>query len=84
MIRQIVTDFNPGIIPAFWEGYMVITLLILVAYLLHFLPNSLTVYAKRGYTALPSFVQALVLAIVLFIVIQTRQSDLVPFVYLQY
>ncbi len=28
--------------------------------------------------------QALLLAAVLFVVVQTRQSDLVPFIYLQY
>jgi hypothetical protein len=33
---------------------------------------------------MPLLAQALILAIVLFAVIQTRQSELVPFVYLQY
>lgn len=84
MVGQIVTSFNPEVIPAFWEGYMVIVIIIAAAYLLHFLPSSLTVRVRKAYVALPVVAQALVLALVLFIVIQTRQSDLVPFVYLQY
>ncbi|MDE5940987.1 MAG: MBOAT family protein [Muribaculaceae bacterium] len=84
MATQIFTAFNPSVIPAFWEGYMLITLLIAGAYLMHFLPRSLTERVKGAYIALPLVWQALVLALVLFIVIQTRQADLVPFVYLQY
>lgn len=84
MTTQILTAFNPAVIPAFWEGYMGITLLIIGAYVMHFLPRSLTDRAKSGYIALSPLWQAIILALALFLVIQTRQADLVPFVYLQY
>lgn len=84
MFSRIVTDFNPKVIPAFVEGYMTITVIIVTAFVIHFLPRSLTRWTMGRYIALPLIAQALILAAVLFIVIQTRQSDLVPFVYLQY
>ena len=84
MTTQILTAFNPAVIPAFWKGYMGITLLIIGAYVMHFLPRSLTDRAKSGYIALSPLWQAIILALALFLVIQTRQADLVPFVYLQY
>ena len=84
MTTQILTAFNPAVIPAFWKGYMGITLLIIGAYVMHFLPRSLTDRAKSGYIALSPLLQAIILALALFLVIQTRQADLVPFVYLQY
>ncbi|MDE7126063.1 MAG: MBOAT family protein, partial [Muribaculaceae bacterium] len=54
------------------------------AMIFHFLPSRLTSRTIARFSLLPVTVQAIILAIVLFIVIQTRQSDLVPFVYLQY
>ncbi len=38
----------------------------------------------KVYSTLPVIAQSVILAAVLFIVIQTRRSELVPFVYLQY
>ena len=38
----------------------------------------------RVYAEMPLALQALLLSAVLFLVIQTRQTDLVPFIYLQY
>lgn len=84
MVTQIATDFNPQIIPSFIESYPMIILAIAGAMILHFLPSRYTSRTIAMYSGTPMFVQALILACVIFLVIQTRQSDLVPFVYLQY
>lgn len=84
MTHQILFDFNPGVIVSFLEGYSMIVVAIVGALIFHFLPSRWTTRAIARFALTPLLVQALVLALVLFIVIQTRQSDLVPFVYLQY
>jgi len=84
MVTQIATNFNPQIIPSFIESYPMIILAIAGAMILHFLPSRYTSRTIAMYSGTPMFVQALILACVIFLVIQTRQSDLVPFVYLQY
>lgn len=84
MCHQITHNFNAQVITAFIEGYLFIVIAIVAAYMMHFLPESWTRWGIRQYSALPTVIQAIILALVLFLVIQTRQSDLVPFVYLQY
>lgn len=81
---QIFTDFHPDIIPQFIQGYIVIVLAMAGGYMLHFSPKSWTGGFTRAYTAMPLMAQAVLLSIIIFLVIQTRQSDLVPFIYLQY
>ncbi len=84
MGTQIINDFHFDILPQFVEAYLLIVVAIFGALLMHFLPSSWTESLKRRYTAMPLLVQTIVLCIIIFLVIQTRQSDLVPFVYLQY
>lgn len=82
--RRIFTDFRPQVIPSFVEAYLLITCLIAGAYVMHYLPRRHTDALKRRFDATPLLLQAAILAIAIFIIIQSRQADLVPFVYLQY
>ena len=84
MTHQIFHDFHPEIATQFLSAYAVIMVLIGIGFALHFSPSSWRKKVLGGYIAMPILVQALVLALVLFLVIQTRSSELVPFVYLQY
>ena len=63
---------------------MMIVIAIAAGLLMHFSPRSWSVGATRALTAMPLMVQGLILAMIIFFVIQTRQSELVPFIYLQY
>lgn len=84
MATAVLTNFHADVAPQFLSGYTLIVVAIAAGFILHFLPSA----AKRGlkgvYAALPLVLQALVLAAVIFLVIQTRQSDLVPFIYFKY
>ena len=54
------------------------------ALLMHFVPTRWTGTLKKKYEQTPLLVQAIVLALVIFVVIQARQSDIMPFIYFQY
>ena len=84
MARQIFTDFRPGVAAQFAEAYLMIVAALAAGYFLHFTPRTWTTGAVRVYAEMPLMAQAVLLSVVLFLVIQTRQSDLVPFIYLQY
>jgi len=84
MATQIFTEFHPDVAIQFVEGYASIVIAMFFALVMHFLPHSWSVRTSDVYVALPAFVQAVILSVVIFIVIQTRQTDLVPFIYLQY
>lgn len=84
MGKAVVTNFHLDVAPQFVAGYTMIVVAIVAGFVLHFLPGSATRWAKRAYDWMPLVVQALILAAVIFLVIQTRQSDLVPFIYFKY
>ncbi|MCX4264854.1 MAG: MBOAT family protein [Muribaculaceae bacterium] len=84
MGSQILGDFHMSVLPQFVEGYMLIVGALVVSMVAHFTPRSWTTGTAKIYDVLPIAFQAAVLAIVIFLVIQTRQSEIVPFIYLQY
>ncbi len=84
MFSQIFTDFHLSVAPQFVEGYILIVLALGVGIIAHMSPRAWTAGASQAYIALPAVWQALLLASVIFLVIQARQSELVPFIYLQY
>ena len=84
MAVQVWQDFHIDVAPQFIESYLMIVAAIGLGYVMHFTPKSWTTGTIRIYNAMPVIAQAIFLAAVLFVVIQARQSELVPFVYLQY
>lgn len=84
MGTQIFTNFHIDVAPQFIEGYLMIVLVIFGAMLMHFAPSRWTAKLKSVYAGLPLILQGLVLALIIFIVIQARQSDIMPFIYFQY
>jgi len=84
MYTQITTDFHLSVAPQFVASYAMIVTAIAGGLLLHFAPSRWTRAATRAFAATPTAAQGLLLAAVLFMVIQARSADIVPFIYLQY
>lgn len=81
---QIFSDFHLSVAPQFAAGYAMIVAAMCAGLLMHFAPTRWTGGATRAFAALPLAAQGVLLAAVLFFVIQARSSDLVPFLYLKY
>ncbi len=56
----------------------------LAGYVLHMTPSRWASGVKAGFIKSPLLVQTILLAAVVYAVIQVRSSDIVPFIYLQY
>lgn len=84
MWHQIFNDFHLSVAPQFVEGYFSIVILMLIGYVVHVMPSRFTKRIQTAFENYPIIAQAIILAIVVFVVIQVRQSDIVPFIYLQY
>lgn len=84
MMTAIVYNFHGEIAPQFLAGYPLVVAAIAAALVLHFLPKSWSAFSMNVFHSMKPFLQALVVAIVIFIVIQARSSDLVPFIYMKY
>lgn len=82
--EQIIGNFHIDIAGQFVESYMMIVVAMSLGYIAHMTPKSWSAGASQVYVSMAAVWQALLLAAVLFVVVQTRQSDLVPFIYLQY
>lgn len=84
MAHQIFNDFHLSVAPQFIVGYFGIILAMFLGYVMHLAPKDWSNSAKKRFTATPLIVQMLILAIVIVLIIQVRQSDIVPFIYFQY
>lgn len=84
MWSQLTGNFHINVIPQFVSGYIMVVIIMAGAYIMHFAPERWTNGLKTAYGNMPLIIQALVLGAVLFLIIQTRQSDIMPFIYFQY
>ena len=84
MITQICSNFNPQLLPQFLEGYPLVSALMVGGFVLHFLPTAWNGKAESlaGRTPLP--VQAIALALMIFIVVQVKGSEVQPFIYFKF
>lgn len=84
MVTQIGTDFHLSVAPEFIHAYILVVAAIILGFFLHFSPWKWMDHLKEKYRRTSIVVQAIIFAFVLFIIIQVRQSEIVPFIYLQY
>ena len=84
MVSQIATQFHPEVFMQFIAGYPTVTLAIVAGYLLHYTPHRWAEGACSVLERTPLVVKAVVFALFIFLVLQVRSSELVPFIYLQF
>jgi len=84
VITQIFSKFNPQIALEVITAYKPVFLLFVIGYMLHFLPISLTQKTQLAVAKSPSFVQALILVSVIWLIIQTKSANIQPFIYFQF
>jgi len=84
MFNQMFFHFTPQIFVEFVKGYWAVLMLIVVGYLLHFLPHSFDLAAERWTTQLPLAGKAIIVLLVIVITIQTKSSSIQPFIYFQF
>lgn len=84
MARQIATQFHPEVFMQFIEGYPTVTLAIVAGYLLHYTPHRWAEGICGMLERTPLVAKAVIFALFIYLVLQVRSSELVPFIYLQF
>ena len=84
MLTQIVTNFHPEIFGQFVSGYKTVFLLMVLGYIAHFIPKRVEQYCQDRITRSPLVMQALLLALAVFVVVQFRSAGVQPFIYFQF
>ena len=84
VISQIVTHLSPQVFPEFVAGYKIVFMLMVVGYVLHFIPKSIEVKAEQAVTNMPLAVKTFLLIGMIVLVIQTKSAGIQPFIYFQF
>lgn len=84
MLGQITAAFQPELLPQIAQAYPWVFALMGLAFLLHYLPDRLYGFLEKIYTQSPAILQSLVLALVIWIVIQAGGAEVVSFIYYQF
>jgi D-alanyl-lipoteichoic acid acyltransferase DltB (MBOAT superfamily) len=84
ILNQITSNFKGELFTQLLTGYQAVFLLMALGYAIHFIPVKFEDKIKKGITISPSFVQAALLAIMIYLVYQTRSAEVQPFIYFQF
>lgn len=84
MIKQIFSSFHPELFGQLVSGYWKVFLLMALGFALHWCPDRWQNACSNTVTRMPLIMQALLIIIVIFIVIQIKSSDIQPFIYFQF
>jgi len=84
MVYQIIAQFNAQVFLEFVVGYKAVLFLMLLGYVLHFLPATSEQKAETWVTQLPLAGKATLLIAIIVLVIQTKSASIQPFIYFQF
>ncbi len=84
MLTQITTSFHPEIISDFIKGYPYVLMLMVLGYILHFIPSDIENYTQKLVIKSPFVLKVSYLLAIIFIVIQIKSSEIQPFIYFRF
>lgn len=84
MLSQIFDFFHAEVFIQFAEKLPIILGLIILGYILHFMPTKIENAIKKLIVTLPWYFQAVLMVIVIWIVAQFKSADIAPFIYFQF
>lgn len=84
VMKQIASNFHPEVFLQFVSNYPQVLGLMLLGYLLHFVPDRIESLVAVRFKESHFVLQSLALAVIIWLTIQTRSADLQPFIYFQF
>lgn len=84
MLKQIFNNFNFKLIPEVISGYCAVFVLMALGYALHMMPRRWELLCERLLTRANIFVVSGALAVVIWVIMQIKSSEIQPFIYFQF
>lgn len=84
MLSKIFTEFHGETIVQFLVGYPVVSTMIVVGFILHFLPDSWEKAVSNRVIKSPLLIQAIIFILLIILVVQVKSSEIQPFIYMQF
>jgi hypothetical protein len=84
LLGQIASNFGWEQVPAMIMAYHKVFLVIILGFVLHWLPGAFKTNWTNRFIASPVYVKALISTLVVFVVYQSLSADLQPFIYFRF
>jgi alginate O-acetyltransferase complex protein AlgI len=84
MLSQILFSFNGQILFEFLSGYKTVMLLILIGFILHFIPEHIELKTRERLVRSHFILKAAWMLAIIILVIQTKSAAIQPFIYFQF
>jgi D-alanyl-lipoteichoic acid acyltransferase DltB (MBOAT superfamily) len=84
MVQQILFSFNGGVFAQWVAGYSNVFILILLGFVLHFIPTEIDHKVEKFIAWLPWPGKSFALAAIIWLIIQVKSADILPFIYFQF
>lgn len=84
MLHRIGTEFTPQLIPQIIQGYYKVWLMMIFGFITHWLSYNFKDKWRDKFIDLPHWSQALISAVIIFVIYQSICSDMVAFIYFQF
>lgn len=84
MLGQISGAFRAAILPQVLQAYPWFFVLAVFGFIFHFFSKRLYLYIESRFTNSPAYIQSMVLALAIWVVIQASGADVVSFIYFQF
>jgi alginate O-acetyltransferase complex protein AlgI len=84
ILNQIFAHLNLALLPEFVAAYRVVFMLMIIGYLLHFIPREAELAAQETITSMPIAGKAVFMITIIILVIQTKSAGIQPFIYFQF
>lgn len=84
ILNQIFFHLNFSLLPGFIAGYQGVVMMMVIGYLLHFIPREAELAAQETVTRMSLMGKAAFMVTIIIWVIQTKASGIQPFIYFQF
>ena len=84
MLKQITQSFQFQVIPQVLSGYKEVFLIMLAAYIIHWIPRSFKDEVTEYFVSIPDFAKATLITLIIIALYQARTADIQPFIYFQF
>ncbi len=84
MLNQITQHFNWNMVAQIIISYKNVFSLIVLAFIIHWLPVNIKDFYKNNFIKTPYLVKAFIVVIIIFILFQVKSSEIQPFIYFQF
>jgi alginate O-acetyltransferase complex protein AlgI len=84
MINQMLYHLSPQIIFEFFEGYKAVCLLMIIGFIMHFIPAKFEWKLQQQLTDSSLAFKAAFVLVIIVIIVQTKSAGIQPFIYFQF